>query len=68
MAESSTFGDKFDKMTKKYYKPNKAYALFSELSLPSHLSMDYTKHYLSFFKKSKPKNVLRQVLLSLNNV
>jgi hypothetical protein len=26
---TSIFGDKLDKMTKKYYRPNKAYVLFS---------------------------------------
>lgn len=50
------------------YKANKAYALFTDLSLPSHLSIDYHKTYINAFKNNKAKNLLRQVLLSLNDL
>jgi hypothetical protein len=62
------FGDKRDKMTGKLFKASKAYALFTELSLPSHLSIDYYKTYNNAFKSNKSKNLLRQVLLSLNDI
>lgn len=62
------FGDKREKMTGKYYKANKAYALFSDLMLPAHLTMDYYKTYNNAFKGNKPKSLLRQVLLSLNDL
>jgi hypothetical protein len=55
-------------MTGKYYKASKAYVLFSELSLPSHLSMDYYKTYNNAFKGNKQKSLLRQVFLSLNDL
>lgn len=62
------FGDKREKMTGKLYKASKAYALFTDLALPSHLSIDYHKTYTNAFKNNKGKNLLRQVLLSLNDV
>ncbi len=62
------FGDKREKLSGKLYKASKAYALFTELSLPSHLSTDYYKTYNNAFKNSKCKNLLRQVLLSLNDI
>lgn len=68
MNDNNAFGDKKDKATGKLFRPSKAYVLFTELSLPAHLSMDYSKHYTNAFKKSKSKNVLRQVLLSLDNL
>lgn len=57
--DNDIFGDKRDKQTGKYYRANKAYALFTELSLPSHLSLDYFQTYRAAFKSSKIKNLLR---------
>jgi hypothetical protein len=62
------FGDKKDKISGKVYQGSKAYALFTELSLPSHLSMDCFQIYNNTFKNNKCKNLLRQVLLSMNDV
>lgn len=62
------FGDKRDKITGKLYKASKAYALFTELSLPSHLSIDYFQTYNNAFKNNKSKNLLRQVLLSMHDL
>lgn len=65
---SNIFGDKKDKITGKLYKASKSYVLFTELKLPPHLSIDYSKHYRDAFKNNKPKNVLKQVFLSLIDV
>ena len=62
------FGDKKEKMTGKLYKASKAYALFTELELPRNLEIDYSKVYRNAFKESKPKNVLKKVLLSLPEI
>ena len=62
------FGDKKDKSTGKYYRASKCYALFTDLALPSHLSIDYHKTYNNGFKNNKSKNLLRQILLSLNDL
>jgi hypothetical protein len=66
--DNDIFSDKRDKQTGKYYRANKAYALFAELSLPSHLSVDYFQTYKAVFKSSKIKNLLRQILLSMGDV
>lgn len=66
--DKDIFGDKKDKATGKLYKANKAYVLFTDLAMPSHLNFDYLQNYKLSFKQSKIKNLLRQVLLSLNNV
>ena len=66
--DNDIFGDKRDKQTGKYYRSNKAYALFTELSLPSQLSVDYYQTYKTAFKFNKIKNLLRQILLSMNEV
>ena len=67
-AGKDVFGDKKEKSTGKWYKANRAYALFTELSLPSHLTIDYQKTYNNAVKNSKAKNLVRQVLLNLNDV
>jgi hypothetical protein len=65
---SEIFGDKRERTSGKLYRAGKAYALFTELSLPAHLSLDYFQTYKSAFKHSKLKNLLRQVLLSMNHL
>ncbi len=66
--DNDIFGDKKDKPTGKVYRANKAYVLFTELSMPPHLNFDYVQNYKASFKQSKVKNLLRQVLLSMNSV
>jgi hypothetical protein len=66
--DNDIFGDKKDKSTGKLYRANKAYVLFTDLAMPSHLNFDYLQNYKASFKQSKIKNLLRQVLLSMNNV
>lgn len=65
---SNIFGDKEDKLTKKIYKASKSYALFTELELPPNLSINYSDFYRKAFKGSKIKNVVKQVLLSLDDI
>jgi hypothetical protein len=55
-------------MTKKLYKASRSYALFTDLELPANLSIDYAKFYRDAFKASKIKNVVKQVLLSLDDI
>lgn len=67
-SDNNIFGDKKDKITGKLYKASRSYALFTDLELPSKLSIDYAKVYRDAFKKQKIKNVVKQVLLSLADI
>ena len=60
------FKGKTDKDDGEYYDGSMAYVLFSELTLPKHLQADYYKNYTEAYKNSKPKNLLRKILISLD--
>lgn len=62
------FGDRFDNTTKKTFKAFNSYVLFTELSLPKDLSIDYAKFYSDAFKKQKVKNLVRLVLINLGDI
>ena len=68
MQEEKTFSDRFDHATNKTYKSYNSYVLFSDLSLPEELSIDYGKFYSDAFKNQKIKNLIRLVLLNLGDI
>jgi hypothetical protein len=42
--------------------------LFTELILPRNLQTDYYKQYVETYKNDKGKNLLRQVLVSIEKI
>lgn len=56
------------KTTKGVLPPDRAYTLFQELSLPHNLEIDYQKMYHEAYRDDKLKNILRQILVTLEPI
>lgn len=57
-----------DREDNKFYGSQQAYVLFTELILPKYLQADYYKQYVETYRNDKQKNLLRQVLVSMDKL